>query len=344
MHLVLHDGFHMLVCVNYHYIRPSFPELEGIRGITPTQLRSQLEQLSGIGRFVSEDDVVRMVEAEKLDDLDDLQFFITLDDGLQEQWDHARPIFDAMGVSPVYYVSTRPLAERRLCDVHRIHHVRSLHVPADILGVVQSFAKDAGVDVEDVSVERATHQYRYDSPQTAQLKYLLNFQLPRDSRAAVAEALARVFIGDATAEAEVVDRLYMSAENVRSLAQAGQLGSHAHAHAALGLLQRDDAHDDVAQSLTRLQHIGGVPMRSISYPYGSVEAAPSWMADILEELGLSFGVTTVRGANVDLRQPSHLRRFDNNDVPGGKACAETPAEFVARLRAEASASSLVGDL
>jgi hypothetical protein len=38
-------------------------------------------------------------------------------------------------------------------------------------------------------------------------------------------------------------------------------------------------------------------------------------------LGFEFAFTMERAANPDLRKPLFLARFDNNDLPGGKAAA-----------------------
>jgi len=58
---------------------------------------------------------------------------------------------------------------------------------------------------------------------------------------------------------------------------------------------------------------------ALSYPYGSRAACSAVAADVARRCGVRFAFTMERAANPDLTRPLHLARFDNNDLPGGKA-------------------------
>src|SRR5204863_8576990 len=125
----------------------------------------------------------------------------------------------------IFFVAGKPIAQQRALYVHKVHAVRE-RVPDDEL------LRLAGAG--DVSVELAQEHYRYDEPDAARLKYLLNMALPLEEReGVVGAAFAEVFPDEAAFAAE----LYMSRDQVRALRSG--VGAHSYAHEPLARLDDD---------------------------------------------------------------------------------------------------------
>lgn len=307
----------MLVAVNFHYIRPKFDyPYPGIHGISPEQFASQLKLLKQFGAFISAAQLRAAVDGGK--SLPSRGLIVTFDDGLREQYDYAWPILQDLGVPAIFFVNTLPIATGTIAAVHKIHLVRANLAPEDFERSLREKAAERGLALpSDGDPTAATRQYQYDTPAAAQLKFLLNFSLPPAERdQIVAEIFAELFAGR---EMPISRELYMTPEQIAELGQHQAIGSHGHDHLPLGLLPPEQIESQISLAGHYLADWAGYPPFALSYPYGSREASSPLVAEIARRQGIRFAFTTERAANPDLSRPLHLARFDNNDMPGGKA-------------------------
>lgn len=306
----------MIVGIGYHYVRPSFASpYPGIFGLTPAELRAQLELLAREGKFIGQDDLRRALAGEAR--LPENGWLVTFDDGLREQYEHALPVLDAMGIPAIFFANTLPLAERRPVLVHMTHLLRSQVAPTALGEAIKGIAGELGISLGDVDGVRATTQYRYDTAEVAQLKYLLNFALPVEDRERVVDACFDRLLG--WSGAEVCRELYMDRDQLKALASRDMLGSHAHSHRPLGTLEASQIEREIAASLDLLEEWTGVRVDSLAYPYGSREACAPLAGEIAAGLNIAMGFTMER-AGIDGSSPRlFLPRCAPNDLPGGSA-------------------------
>ena len=304
----------MLIAVNFHYVRPSFDSpYPGIHGITPEQLRSQLELLGGAGSFISPEQVREAVRGGA--PLPQRSILVTFDDGLREQVENAMPVLEALGVPALFLVNTAPVAQGRMSAVHQIHLLRSSLPPREFSERLDRHARAQGIELDLDRAESERHQYCYDPPEVGRLKYLLNFILPPDSRDRLVQAcFDEMFPGQ---EAEISRGLYMGLDQLRMLGSQGLLGTHAHEHLPLGQLPPARAEELVRLSVEHLEAWTGRRPFALSYPYGAPASCPAALAGIAADLGIDFALTMERAGNPGLARPHHLARFDCNDLPGG---------------------------
>jgi peptidoglycan/xylan/chitin deacetylase (PgdA/CDA1 family) len=313
----------MLIAVNYHYVRPAFDApYPGIHGNTPAQFESQLKLLSQIGTFVGAAQIRAAVAGGA--PLPPRAFVVTFDDGLREQHEHAWKVLERLGIPAIFFINTQPIAEGRVCHVHKTHLLRAHVAPGEFVERLQAAAARHGTALPAaVDEAKATAHYKYDDAPTARLKYLLNMALPPQTRDALVDVLFEdVFAGR---ESEISRQLYMNRRQIAELAQRESVGTHAHEHLPLGLLPAEEAERQLAESVNLLSEWTGRPPYALSYPYGSRDASSPAVAAAARRQGIEFAFTMERAGNPDLRAPLHLARFDNNDMPGGKAAA-WPAE------------------
>jgi peptidoglycan/xylan/chitin deacetylase (PgdA/CDA1 family) len=320
----------MLIAVVYHYIRPSFDDPHpSIYGVTPAQLEAQLRLLGGVGEFVEPRELRAAVQDGGR--LPTKGILVTLDDGLREQFEWALPVLDRLGVTPLFFVSTQPIAQRAVCTVHKIHLLRARTAPAEFLALLRTHAGRQGTDVrlpEDQDAQ-ACAVYRYDAPEAARLKYLLNFRLPSKTSEALVDACFSDVFGDD--EAAISADLYMDREQIREIGARGCLGTHGHRHLPLGVLSPAAVWEDVETSFEYLTTWSGARPFALAYPYGTYEACSAQVGEIAAALGVELGFTGEAAGNADLRRPFHLARFDCNDLPGGRRARWDVQSLFARV-------------
>lgn len=312
----------MLIAINYHYIRPSFETpYPSIFGLTPQQFQAQLETLGRVGEFVSAAQIRAAVQGHAR--LPERALVVTFDDGLQEQYEHAWPVLQRLGIPAIFFSNTAGIAERRLLSVHKTHLVRAHLAPTKLWQRAQHVANGT-YDLAQHNA-RACVQYRYDPLEVAQLKYLLNFVLPPAARDHLIEAcFAELFPEQ---EAALSESLYLSPTQLRELSAHGCLGSHAHDHLPLGLLDETAVEAQITQSLHWLECWTGVRPFALSYPYGSPEACTQKVGEIAARLGIEFAFTITCAGNRQLQPALWLARCDSNDLPGGKTPKWTADEL-----------------
>lgn len=298
--------------VNYHYVSqaPSATP-RAVFPIDPAALAEQIELITASFEPVSRDRLVDAVCSGGL--LPDRACMFTFDDGLQQQYELALPVFERLGCPVVFFVPGRPLAEGRALNVHRIHRLREELGDDEVLALVAPHLEDGALASIDLSA--AAGMYRYDTPEAAGVKYLLNVVLRPERAEQIVAAAFRDSFGDETG---FVRELYMGAAEVAELEQRGMLGAHAHSHLPLARLGKREQRQEFEWNLQALEQAAGRRPRIVSYPYGSRDAVDSSVAALAAAAGFIAGFTMERAFNRSLEQPLLLARLDCVDAPGGR--------------------------
>jgi peptidoglycan/xylan/chitin deacetylase (PgdA/CDA1 family) len=301
----------MLTVSNYHYIRTDFnAKFPSIFGMTPAQFDQQLLLLKNHGTFVSPNDLTNHFS--EILKSEENHILITFDDGLREQYDHALPILDHHNIPAIFFASSINTEHKKVNTVHKIHLLRSILAPAQVMHKLS----ENKINPLEISERSHAHSvYRYDDPLTAELKYLLNFRMPFDLQERI---MGKIFT-DYFDESEINEKLYMDNKNLVHLAERGYLGSHTHNHYPLGLLPKKQICFELEHSKSYFEQLTNMPINMVSYPYGTDDACTPEVAEIAAEAQYTLGFTTNRGVNTTEDNPLLLKRFDCNDLPGGKS-------------------------
>lgn len=307
----------MLAAINFHYIRHAYnAPYPGINGTTPEKFEQQLKRLGKQGEFVGQNDIAEALTGGK--PLPNRSMLITFDDGLQEQFDIAYPILEQLGIPFTCFVNSKSIAEKKVLSVHKIHLFRNELPASELIAAIAKLLPIHGLAVDlDYARAKGSEHYKYDTPEDAELKYLLNFVLSGEAQAAIVNELFELaFPGE---EAQIHDQLYMSHAQVTELASKGYLGSHGHDHYPIGTLGQTEQIIEIAASKSILEGITGQSITAFSYPYGG-KLAVKGLDLFLKTAGYHFALTMERAVNHSIdASPFYLSRFDNNDMPGGKA-------------------------
>jgi peptidoglycan/xylan/chitin deacetylase (PgdA/CDA1 family) len=173
--------------------------------------------------------------------------------------------------------------------------------------------------LETVADDVIKNQYIWDNPKTAKVKYLINFLLSSYER----EDLVRdLFSRCVSNEKEFAENLYMTREQIKDTARRKSLGSHGVSHLPLAYLSEVEIDREIEESRAALIELTGGDIEAISYPYGGASATSELVFESAKKNGYISGVTMLRGLNSEndiLERPLQLKRFDTNDVFGGKS-------------------------
>jgi peptidoglycan/xylan/chitin deacetylase (PgdA/CDA1 family) len=304
---------HQLTAVTYHYVRDfsktAFPRLKGLgidafrrqldvlsRGFEMATLESALAFLSG--RYRPRRDLC----------------LLTFDDGLKEHFDVVTPILAERRLQGLFFVPTAGVENARVLAVHKNHFLMAAidfgEYSRGVLEAVRALSPETDVHV-DRSTAAAT--YRWDQPDVAAFKYLLNFRLSAPLRERILDGLFPRYLGD---EAPFARALYVSWQEGRDMQGAGMIiGGHSHSHTALATLDDEGHRRDLATCTDLLRgRLGPQPVWPFSYPYGKRPSYGDRAVQTVRELGYGCAFATDAGSNEPGCDLFALRRVDTNDV------------------------------
>lgn len=278
-----------IVALTYHRIaRPgmeSNPYYDPVVSATPEGFRDQMLMVRRHFR------VGRPLDS--LEPSDDRRpvVLVTFDDGYRDNHDAALPILQELGIPATFFIPTSFLERPRLPWWDHVAHVlKKTRVP---LIELQRWPGD-------------------DSPAVLELGPNPS---PKD-REAVIMGVIRLFLdgevrdepwflsqleerADVAVDSPALGReLFMGWDHLRRLARLGHvIGSHGHAHEALGTLSERDQRRDLALSRTILEMAVGAEVRAVAYPYGWPGAFDPRTVELAGEVGHVIGFTAIEGVN-----------------------------------------------
>jgi len=305
-----------LIIVTYHYIEDPKKYKAGIHPIHEEKFREHLEHLSKTYSFITEGDLVSGVRGEKK--IPDKACLVTFDDGLKSQRERAVPILIEKAVPAIFFVTTRPYTEHKASAVHKVHYLLS-QIDAKILfnESIKFLQKtEYPTNLFNEKLARAGKWYIYDDLITAQFKYLANHGLPQSVSDNMISELFSLHYPEG--EKHFCDVLYMSVGDIKEISQNSlfSIGLHTHTHLNIKESSKETVYKDITANYKHLsENIGISSIQGISYPYGMIssEEYEDKVVYVAHELGLSYGVTTVKGINETLNHPFFLKRMNPND-------------------------------
>lgn len=309
-----------LTTVMYHYVRPmagsAFPRLAAL---DLDAFRGQLDHLQAQYQLITPQTFLEAIAEGGA--LPPRACLLTFDDGYSDHYRHVFPHLVDRGLAGMFFAPKSSLIDRRMLEVNQIQFTLASHPhPKALADEVDAVL--LGSWAIDPAPLRAVHfaPNRFDGPEVAYVKRLLQHALPADVRSRIAAQLfARHVTVDPTGFAE---DLYLSPVEAREMLGAGMgFGGHGDRHLWHGLASPQDLAAEVAGSVAALTAIGCRPQDACyCYPYGSQTGA---VRASVADAGFRAGFTVVP----DLWSPGadlfQIARLDTNDLPQ-RPTAEDP--------------------
>jgi peptidoglycan/xylan/chitin deacetylase (PgdA/CDA1 family) len=307
-----------LTVVMYHYVR----ELERsrypkIKGLSLTRFRGQLDHLARHYALVRVEDVLAAFRGDG-PELPARGALLTFDDGYSDHYRYVFPILGERGLTGCFFPPVRPLRERVVLDVNKIHFALAAGEPAARLAEfclrrVDELRDEYGLASRAHYLETYARPTRLDDAETVFVKRLLQRGLPEAARARIADELFRRFVS--VDEAAFAEELYLTPEQVRAMRRAGMyFGAHGVSHRWLDSLSETEQREELRGGGEWLAGLGyGAGERVIAYPYGGFTDAT---VALTRAAGYALGFTTEdRVAEPGREDPLRIPRIDTVDLP-----------------------------
>ena len=299
--------------IMYHYVRDlprtRFPR---IKGMVTGDFGDQVESLSECYEMASLESTLAFLRGEYKPKRD--LCLLTFDDGLKDHYTDVLPILAERRIQGQFSIITACLEEQRVVPVHKSHF---LMAELDFEEYRRAFLKrlaelspETGTDVDMATAQRTS---RWDTPEVASFKYLLNFRLPSDQRERILDDLFVEYLGD---EADFARELYISWEEARAMQAEGMvIGGHSHSHAPLIRLSEARQQQELKMSADVLRdRLNSQICWPFSYPYGKFDTFNEAAVATLRTLDFDCAFTNENGANYEGYDVFRIRRIDPKDV------------------------------
>jgi len=309
---------HRVTVVMYHYVRDlrrsRFPE---IKGLDVSDFVGQLAYIQRNYEIVRMQDVIDAAYDDGTE-LPERALLLTFDDGYADHYQTVFPILDRLGIEGSFFPPAKAILEKNVLDVNKIHF--SLAAVEDKLPLVEFIEAKIQLnrsqyELSDLSTYRDSffHPTRWDSPEIAYIKRILQKGLPEKLRNEITDELFGKFVS--SDEAAFAHELYMSTDQLECMIRNGMhVGSHSYDHYWLDSLGEDDQLQQIEMSMDFLNRLGcDIDNWTMCYPYGGYNET---LLNLLREKGCKIGLTTeVAIADLVNADPLKISRLDTNDLP-----------------------------
>ena len=298
--------------VMYHYVRDlprsRFPR---IKGLLADDFRRQVACLSERHEMATLESALAFLAGSYRPERS--LCLLTFDDGLKDHYTEVLPFLSQRRIQGLFFLITSCL-EGRVASVHKNHFLMAALEFDDYQRVFRKRLAELSPETStDVDIKLVRRTYRWDAPEVAGFKYLLNFQLQAPLRDRILDDLFDEYFGDQKAFAS---DLYLSWDEAQAMQANGMLvGGHSHSHVALATMEADCQREDLKTCAVML-HDRLKPQRlwSFSYPYGKHNSFNSLTVDTIHDLGFGCAFATEVGSNNVGQDLFCIRRIDTKDV------------------------------
>jgi peptidoglycan/xylan/chitin deacetylase (PgdA/CDA1 family) len=246
---------------------------------------------------------------------------LTFDDGLTDHVTDVLPVLAEQGLQGVFFLPTACLEERRVLSVHKNHFLMAALEFDEYRQVfLRELDRLSPGTAGEVDPAAAAGTYRWDTPEVAAFKFLLNFGLSETVRDTILDSVFARYLGDERAFAH---ELYLTWGEAARMQEAGMvMGGHSHRHTALATLDDDHQRADLTTCTDLLRRrLRPQDLWPFSYPYGRLHTYNATTVRSVRDLGYCCAFSTEVGPNPVGQDVFALRRIDTKDVIDGPRCS-----------------------
>lgn len=227
---------------------------------------------------------------------------LSMDDGYRDNHSALVPIMKSFGATATVFLESRVLDERRLNWSHKYFWLLRSMDPDQVGRQLMNALSD-----EELS-ERIRRVLEEGGNLAYRLKRMLKYDAPPEIRDPALDSVFRAHGGD---EGELCDALYMSWDEVKSMASDGfELGGHTVNHPVLSTLEPAAAAREVEEGRAALAtELGDSALESFAYPFGRRWDFDGSTVDAVRGAGFRSAVTTHSGVNTKDSDPYRLARW-----------------------------------
>jgi len=306
----------------YHYVRSlknsAYPE---IKGLEETKFKNQLEYFKKkfeFGNFIDIIDSAYIKNEVKKNEVKKNEVILTFDDGLKDHYTTVYPILKKMGIKGYFFPPSKPIEEKMVLDVHKIHFILAStqnknQIIKEIFRFINKNKNSIGNKTPQEYFKELSIPNRFDTKEVIFIKRILQRELPLELRNEITTNLFKKFV--TKDESKFSEKLYMSLEEMKEMSESGMIfGSHSHSHEWLSHIDNKKLINEVENSKKFCHKISSKNNEIIMcYPYGDYNEQ---VINEISKRGFKAGLTTnVGDAEIIKEKIFELSRYDTNDFP-----------------------------
>ncbi|HXG87673.1 MAG TPA: polysaccharide deacetylase family protein [Vicinamibacterales bacterium] len=304
----------------YHYVRDPVASGARLNALATADFEAQLSWLEPRRQLVDFPHFAAALQARQPLHATAL---LTFDDGLADHYEYVFPRLRQRRASGVFFLAGAAHDRTpRLLNVHKTHLlIAQLGADPFAAAVREAIARDLVAVANGPT--RSPDVYRYDDGASqAEIKHLLNYQLPPATADRVLADLYAAHVGD---EVDDARRFYLSSAAICEMSAAGMtFGFHTEQHRVLARLTESQQGDELGRGVARITELTGQKLVPFCYPYGHAHTYNATTIEVLRRAGYCAAFTTTRRvADPACDPPFEIPRLDTRDLPPFHA---TPAD------------------
>jgi peptidoglycan/xylan/chitin deacetylase (PgdA/CDA1 family) len=300
--------------VVYHYVRPIKNSKYSINGMEVEDFEKQIKFLKKTYNPITATDVVDTLKNKQK--IPDNSVLLTFDDGLKDHVKYVYPILKENGIQGVFFPPGKPILEKVVLDVHKIHFILATitdvnSIIDEIKEYLEKLKDNPTIETFDFYYKKFAIANRFDPKEIIFVKKLLQKGLPSEFRENLVDQLFTKYVTDN--EQSFSEKLYLSMDDIYKMKKDGMVfGSHGYSHYWMDTLDENELIQEFSRNKEFLSKISGDNLL-LCYPHGGYN---DLVMKKLEENNFQFALTTEVGdAKLDGESRFKLKRFDCNDFP-----------------------------
>jgi peptidoglycan/xylan/chitin deacetylase (PgdA/CDA1 family) len=297
----------------YHYVRDArgtpFP---GIKGESLQDFARQVDAIARTHELATLESALAFLNGTYAPRRD--MCLLTFDDGLKDHYANVLPVLARHGAQGLFFLVTGCIEEQRVAAVHKNHFLLASVDFPEYASAFRDRLRELSPETDtSVDAEAVSRTYRWDTPEVAAFKYLINFRLSPELRDQVLDSLFVRYLGD---EKEFSRDLYISWEEGKTMQAGGMLlGGHTHNHLPLARMDDERRTADLTACAGLLRrHLSGQALWPFSYPYGKKDSFNPATVQTLRNLDFSCAFATEVGTGAPGDDIFAIKRIDPKDV------------------------------
>ena len=304
--------------IMYHYVRECSATQPYLRFLNIENFRRQLDFFAQEYGFVSRQEWEAFVSHGHMPSKND-GVILTFDDGLTDHFGYVLPELKKRNLWGIFYISTKPLTDRMVLDVHRIHLLYAKVPAEDLLERVKEVVSADMIEKRKVEeFDNNTYLLQSGTDPVTLFKRILNYFIDYRFRHEVINGLLDYFNVSADPE-----KHYMSENQIKEMHKQGMIiGSHSHNHPVMSQISKEQQNDEINRSSIHLKSIIGANVETYCHPYGGFRSFNDETINALNNNGVvySFNVESKDLNETHIfKSPHSLPRYDCNEFPFGTA-------------------------
>ena len=307
-----------ITIVTYHYVRDfSKKDVPKVKGLDVDLFLGQLEYINKYYNFITTEDLIEGLHNDGKN-IPERSILLTFDDGLIDHYRFVFPLLKENGISGAFFPPARSIKERKILNVHKIHHILEKidnysTLVEEIKSGIDRDRSDFELEDYDTYYKRYAQQGRFDHKDVVFIKRMLQKGLPTEYRDKLTDTLFKKFVSKD--EVDFSYELYLTVDNICEMNEQGMhIGGHGYNHDWLNVLSSQQQEFEIEQTIEFLNEFNvNMSAWTMCYPFGGYDDR---IISKLRDSGCVIGFTVDEGIVTNLSdKPMQLPRIDTNYFP-----------------------------